>query len=115
MDDRLEKFMEPFLEDETLTCDLTDAQAKVMLDWVQQQIGRAVEKTQDLDQDAAQAALGPRFKRLRARLHQIAKQSASAEDPTTALQQALRWSGLRWPRPNPQQSASTPAAAEEVQ
>jgi hypothetical protein len=89
MQKRLASVLNPFLEDEALTDGLTDAEAKILLDWVQAQLARLLVEAQTLEAEAAQRFIQPRLKRLRARVRQIAQTSVRADDPTASLRTLL--------------------------
>lgn len=85
LEQRLQKAMEPILEDEGLTADLTDAAAIVLIDWAQGEITRLVAGAQELDDEAAWEFLEPRLHLLRHHLRRISKTAGASPDPLAAL------------------------------
>lgn len=89
MQKRLKEWINPFLEDEALTDGLTDAQAKLLLDWAQGQVSNLAAQARPLAAEDAERFIQPRLKRLRARLRQVAQASAQADDPVASLKTLL--------------------------
>lgn len=76
--------------DEGLTGALTDAAARPLLDWAQEEIIRLAAAADTLDDDAGEAWLDEKVAALRGRLRQVARQSAAAPAPKAAVQAHLR-------------------------
>ncbi|HDQ34813.1 MAG TPA: hypothetical protein ENN14_00680 [Chloroflexi bacterium] len=84
---RLELAAGRLAEDESLTAWLQDDAAQLLLAWGESQVRRLVEATQDLDDEAAWAQLGPQLHALRQEIREAARACALTSDPV----QAVRW------------------------
>ena len=90
MERRLERAFTRVAEDESLTADLRDPEARILLDWAQGEVLWLVVDTVELDDEAAWAVLGPKLQHLRRWLRQIAALSAASECPAEMLRSLLR-------------------------
>ncbi len=75
--------------DPNLTGDLVDAEARVLLDWAQAEVGRLVKQTQGMEDEAAWAILDPKLSHLRKYLRRTVKVAAASEHPREMLEQML--------------------------
>jgi dual specificity MAP kinase phosphatase len=89
MEKRRQMAFERIAGDPMLTGDLTDAEAKILLDWADEEAQRLAAQTAGMDEDAAWSHLDPRLRDLRRTLRRIAKESADAENTAEALRQQL--------------------------
>jgi hypothetical protein len=80
---------ERIMMDPNLTSDLIDEDAKVLLDWAQDEVARLVAETRGMDDGAAWADLDPKVSQLRREIRKIAKRSAQADDPSAKLRELL--------------------------
>jgi hypothetical protein len=74
MDDlshRVRQVTESLLENESLTADLDDQTAKVLLDWVTGCAGMVAQSTAALDDQAAEEAMSPRLRAIRRLMRQV--------------------------------------------
>ena len=80
---------ERIMMDPNLTGDLIDEDAKTLLDWAQDEVGRLVAETRGMDDEAAWEYLGPKLSQLRREIRNISKRSAQADDPGAKLRELL--------------------------
>lgn len=80
---------EHFAEDEGLTGDLLDAEARQLLAWAREEVMRLVNETAALEDAAAEEVLAPRLSRLRKHLRRVARTAAEAEQPQATLSALL--------------------------
>ncbi len=88
--------VERIAEDSSLTGDLADAEARVVLDWAQGEIRRLAAEMQSQDAGTLSTALSPKLRHLRRHIRRTVKLSAASDDPATMLQSLLR-SPLAYP------------------
>lgn len=89
IDQCLQIALERIFSDPALTNPLRDPEARVLLDWAQQQVQCLVAETEELDEEDAWAWLNPRLRTLRHAVRRIAQCSAEADDPMTAVKRRL--------------------------
>jgi len=65
LESRAQRAFESIAEDAALTDALTDDAAKILLDWTLEETQRLAATTQEMENDAAQAALAPKLHHLR--------------------------------------------------
>ncbi len=80
---------ERIMLDPNLTGDLVDEDAKVLLDWAQDEVARLVAETKGMDDEAAWAYLDPKLSHLRRGMRKISKRSAQADDTGAKLRELL--------------------------
>ncbi len=86
---RLQLAQEAFVEDESLTSDLLDAEAQALLAWAGAWTERWVTDTAAMDDMEAYARLFEQVRALRRQLRRIAQASAAASDPLATLHTLL--------------------------
>jgi len=89
METRVQLALENLIDDESLTAELRDAQAKRLLRWVRDRIEKLVAATANLEDQEAWTALEPQLHCLRGQLRQVVKRSANAADPDSMLRTLL--------------------------
>ncbi|HOU13848.1 MAG TPA: hypothetical protein PKZ84_12100 [Anaerolineae bacterium] len=87
--ERIRTAAERIVGDPSLTEDLLDAEAQILLRWAQAEVERLVLETADLDDDMAWQTLDPALRALRRYIRRVAKSSADADDPAAALHALL--------------------------
>ena len=80
---------ERIMLDPNLTGDLVDEDAKVLLDWAQDEVARLVSETRGMDDEAAWAYLDPKLSHFRRGMRKISKRSAQADDTGAKLRELL--------------------------
>ncbi len=80
---------ERIMLDPNLTGDLIDEDAKVLLDWAQDEVARLVAETKGMDDEAAWAYLDPKLSHLRRGMRKISKRGAQADDTGAKLRELL--------------------------
>ena len=80
---------ERIMLDPNLTGDLVDEDAKVLLDWAQDEVARLVSETKGMDDEAAWEHLDPKLSQLRRGMRKTAQRSARADDPGAKLRELL--------------------------
>jgi protein-tyrosine phosphatase len=88
--------IEHFTEDPSLTGDLADAEARVVLDWAQGEIRRWGAEMRPQDVATLSTALSPKLRHLRRYIRRTVKLSAASDDPAAILQSLLH-SPLAYP------------------
>lgn len=81
--------IERIAEDPSLTGDLTDAEARLVLDWAQDELRRLAEAVPPQTVDAMAEALAPKLHHLRRYIRRTAKLSAASDNPSAMLQSLL--------------------------
>jgi hypothetical protein len=89
IEERLQRALERIYTDPALTDALRDPEAKVLLDWAQQQVQCLVAETDTLDEEIAWSWLSPRLRQLRRTVRRIARHSGDAEAPLDAVRRRL--------------------------
>lgn len=82
---RKQRAMERIVSDPALTNDLTDRQARHLLDWVEEQVICLVEETRGLDEEEAWERLAPRLQTLRHQVRRMTKTRAQTEEPDVPM------------------------------
>lgn len=89
VDARAQRAFERIAGDAALTGALTDDDARLLLQWAKAEIRDLVAATQDMADDEADAHISDELQALRGELRTIARQSARADSPTTAIKAQL--------------------------
>lgn len=113
---QLRKAMDYIHEDEALTGDLADTEAKALLDWAEGQITQWLTQFESLGGTAAWKMLEPQVHALRLYLRQIAKVAARSAEPLVTLQALLAQPyapGQSAPTQLPPAAVESPAPAPE--
>jgi hypothetical protein len=85
----VQRAVERISGDETLTGDLSDEGAKLLLKFAHSEVIRLVNETKGLDADSTWTAIEPQLSILRQNLRKIARESAQAADPIAELEKRL--------------------------
>lgn len=110
---QLRKAMEFIRDDEALTGDLADTEAKALLDWAEGQVTQWLTQFESMGGTAAWKMLEPQLHALRLYLRQIAKAAARSAEPALTLQTLLAQPySLSQPVPPAVPTEPPPATAE---
>ncbi len=77
---RTQRVAQSLLENESLTADLDDAQAQVLLDWALERAETIVQRTAGLGEAEAEEELGPRLRALRRLLRRVNQWLSGGDD-----------------------------------
>lgn len=86
---QLRKAMEFIRDDEALTGDLADTEAKALLDWAEGQVTQWLTQFESVGGTAAWKMLEPQLHALRLHLRQIARVAARSAEPALTIQTLL--------------------------
>ena len=110
---QLRKAMEFIRDDEALTGDLADTEAKALLDWAEGQVTQWLTQFESVGGTAAWKMLEPQLHALRLHLRQIARVAARSAEPALTLQTLLAQPySLSQPVPPAAPTEPPPPAAE---
>lgn len=108
---QLRKAMEFIRDDEALTGDLADTEAKALLDWAEGQVTQWLTQFESVGGTAAWKMLEPQLHALRLHLRQIARVAARSAEPALTIQTLLA-QPYSLSQPVPPAAPNEPPAAE---
>ncbi|MBN1486831.1 MAG: hypothetical protein JW981_04265 [Anaerolineae bacterium] len=88
-DDRILLAYERIMEDSSLTADLVDEDAKVLLSWAEDEVKRIIAGASRLEPEVAERIISQKLSYLRRYLRRIGRQCGSAENPAEMLETLL--------------------------
>lgn len=77
LSDRIQRVIDSFMENESLTDELEDAPARLLLDWAMSCARQIVQGTGNLHEEAADEAMAPRLKTLRQMVRSVSRLASS--------------------------------------